>query len=173
MKRPIVRLIATILLLNIGTALVSSSQAQEIPPVSDLTACSLGTTGFVLSLQEKQIQVTGSSATVTRSDNPTARNRVLVFVIGPSLKNTFEGLEKDQWAAAQDAVVSVNLSQVQAIMARCPDVAEVHIGLQQSDFIREFVVTQQGSSPADPVVIERVCAADGSAQLSWNQQHCL
>jgi hypothetical protein len=160
-----------LLTLTLTTALVSSCQAREIYPVAAVAACSKATNSLVLSLTEKKVQVVVSSTTVKRPDNPTARKKVLGLVIGPAPKSSIDALE-DAWASAQDVVASLTLSQVESIMAGCPDVADVHVGLQQSDFIREFVVTKEGASTTRPAVVERACVED-SVRTKWHQQYCL
>jgi len=152
----------------------SGCQAKEISPPMKVASCSDVTNSFVTVLKGKKLAVVNSSTTVERSDNPTARKKVLIFVVGPTSESTIPGVEEaaQAGAEAQEAVVSVTLAQIQSIMAGCIDVAEVHVGLQQSDFIREFVVTREAGKNKPPVVNERVCVDEG-ARTRWPEQHCL
>lgn len=124
-------------------------------------------------MKERGLEVVVLTTNVSRSDNPTARGKTLSFFIGP-LRNG-GGIEQatEAWAAAQKAVVAVTLSQIQTMVTACPDVAEVYIGLAQSDFIREFGITREARDNKDPVVIERVCIDGDGAPLRWNERYCL
>jgi hypothetical protein len=135
-------------------------------------SCAYAKDALARSLSGKSFKVVVSKATVTRSGNPTARKQSLIFIVGPADKSFNDVVQAtENWQAASGALGSVTLEEVKPVIEECFDVAEVIIGLDHSDFFREFAVTKEPIHGRSVVVIERDCSGS-EGTVVWEKQYC-
>ena len=155
--------------LILGSYMIQESHASESKQ-GVKKSCAASQNQLVGKLSQEDLEVTVTSSKVMRVGNPTSRKESLLVVVGPSKVSTKTVDEATKaWEIASRKVAFANiLPLILPVVKSCPDIAQVSLGLAQSDFIREVVVVK--NTPLG--IKERTCAVE-EEPIAWSQQICL